>query len=129
MINSTRSRLIFGFLAVAVLSGSPSIVVGGRPINTGVENEAITRVRQDLNAAREIYTSRRNAISLSLRLAAVSADMITAAARGVEAEILTWIGFLWRNLLPVTLGNLIGGGVFVGMSYWGAYLCGSTATT
>lgn len=38
------------------------------------------------------------------------------------ADSLTWINFLWKNLLPVTIGNIIGGGVFVGMSYWGAYL-------
>jgi formate/nitrite transporter FocA (FNT family) len=25
-------------------------------------------------------------------------------------------------LLPVTIDNIIGGAVFVGMSYWGAYL-------
>jgi formate/nitrite transporter len=41
---------------------------------------------------------------------------------GVDPNILGWVNFLWRNLLPVTLGNIIGGGVFVGMSYWGAYL-------
>lgn len=41
---------------------------------------------------------------------------------GVDPNILGWINFLWRNLLPVTIGNIIGGGVFVGMSYWGAYL-------
>jgi formate/nitrite transporter len=35
---------------------------------------------------------------------------------------LSWIGFLWKNLLPVTIGNIIGGVVFVGMSYWSAYL-------
>lgn len=29
---------------------------------------------------------------------------------------------LWRNLLPVTIGNLIGGGVFVGAVYWFVYL-------
>jgi formate transporter len=41
---------------------------------------------------------------------------------GVDPNILGWVNFLWRNLLPVTIGNIIGGGVFVGMSYWGAYL-------
>jgi len=41
---------------------------------------------------------------------------------GIDPGILTWINFLWRNLLPVTIGNIIGGAVFVGMSYWGAYL-------
>ncbi len=40
----------------------------------------------------------------------------------ISMDSLTWINFLWKNLLPVTIGNVIGGGVFVGMSYWGAYL-------
>jgi len=35
---------------------------------------------------------------------------------------LNWLSFLWKNMVPVTIGNIIGGGVFVGMSYWGAYL-------
>lgn len=35
---------------------------------------------------------------------------------------LTWEGFLWNNLLPVTLGNLIGGVVLVGLGYWFVYL-------
>ena len=46
---------------------------------------------------------------------------------GVDPNILNWINFLWRNLLPVTMGNIIGGVVFVGMSYWGAYLRPKTA--
>ena len=37
-------------------------------------------------------------------------------------DLLDWVPFLWRNLLPVTIGNIIGGGLFVGMSYWSAYL-------
>ncbi len=34
---------------------------------------------------------------------------------------LTWSGFALSNLLPVTLGNIVGGGVFVGIAYWYAY--------
>ncbi len=41
---------------------------------------------------------------------------------GLDLSSLTWINFLWKNLVPVTIGNIIGGTVFVGMSYWGAYL-------
>ncbi len=41
---------------------------------------------------------------------------------GIDLGVVNWINFLWRNLLPVTIGNIIGGAVFVGMSYWGAYL-------
>jgi formate transporter len=37
---------------------------------------------------------------------------------------LTWSGFLYDNLLPVTLGNLIGGGLLVGAVYWLVYLRG-----
>jgi formate transporter len=35
---------------------------------------------------------------------------------------LTWGAFLVRNLLPVTIGNLIGGAGFVGLLYWFIYL-------
>lgn len=35
---------------------------------------------------------------------------------------LNMMGFLMNNLLPVTLGNIIGGGIFVGMWYWLIYL-------
>jgi len=48
------------------------------------------------------------------------------ASAGANPETLTWLGFVWKNLLPVTLGNVAGGAVFVGMSYWGAYLRPST---
>jgi formate transporter FocA len=37
---------------------------------------------------------------------------------------LTWHNFLWANLLPVTLGNIIGGTVLVGLVYWFVFLRG-----
>ena len=45
-----------------------------------------------------------------------------AAPAAFDPGSLSWVSFLWKNLLPVTIGNIIGGAVFVGMSYWGAYL-------
>ena len=36
--------------------------------------------------------------------------------------LLNWGSFIVNNLIPVTIGNIIGGGLFVGMSYWSAYL-------
>jgi formate/nitrite transporter len=44
------------------------------------------------------------------------------AIAGIDPGMINWVNFLWKNLLPVTIGNIIGGSVFVGMSYWGAYL-------
>jgi formate transporter len=40
---------------------------------------------------------------------------------------LTWEGFLLANLLPVTLGNVIGGTLLVGAVYWFVYLRKSKA--
>jgi formate/nitrite transporter len=45
----------------------------------------------------------------------------------LDPNLLGWGSFLWKNLLPVTIGNIIGGGFFVGMSYWSAYLRPSSA--
>jgi len=45
-----------------------------------------------------------------------------AGPANVDPNSLTWIAFLWKNIVPVTIGNIIGGAVFVGLSYWGAYL-------
>ena len=41
---------------------------------------------------------------------------------GSKADALTWGGFLGNNLVPVTLGNIVGGAVFVGMIYFLVYL-------
>jgi len=35
---------------------------------------------------------------------------------------LTWVSFLVNNLIPVTIGNIIGGAGLVGLVYWFAYL-------
>lgn len=35
---------------------------------------------------------------------------------------LTWANFFLKNLLPVTIGNIIGGAVMVGLVYWFAFL-------
>jgi len=40
----------------------------------------------------------------------------------LNLENLTTANFLFANLLPVTLGNLVGGSVFVGLFYWFIYL-------
>lgn len=46
--------------------------------------------------------------------------MIQSSASQFEA--LTWGNFLIMNLLPVTIGNSIGGGIFIGLAYWIIYL-------
>lgn len=43
-------------------------------------------------------------------------------AGNMNLDNLTITSFLFDNLLPVTLGNIIGGSVFVGLFYWFIYL-------
>ncbi len=45
-----------------------------------------------------------------------------AADAKIAVENLTWGGFLFNNLLPVTIGNIIGGAIMVGAVYWLVYL-------
>ena len=45
-----------------------------------------------------------------------------AAEAGVDISALTWGNFLGVNLVPVTIGNIIGGAVCVGCAYWFIYL-------
>lgn len=42
--------------------------------------------------------------------------------RVTNIEILTWQAFLFNNLIPVTIGNIIGGGLLVAAAYWAIYL-------
>ncbi len=48
-----------------------------------------------------------------------------ALSHGMTQELLNllnWKTFIINNLLPVTLGNIVGGGVFVACIYWFCYL-------
>jgi CBS domain-containing protein len=53
-------------------------------------------------------------------------QMLSAAQKilgqAPDLSRLTISGFLVRNLLPVTIGNIIGGGFLVGIIYWFVYL-------
>jgi formate transporter len=51
-------------------------------------------------------------------------DPAFAAAKKIDLSGLTWGSFLYKNLLPVTLGNIIGGAVLVAAMYWFIYLRG-----
>ena len=48
------------------------------------------------------------------------ADML-----GLDTGCLTMFGFFIKNLLPVTIGNIIGGSFFVGLTYWGCFRTGN----
>jgi formate/nitrite transporter FocA (FNT family) len=39
-----------------------------------------------------------------------------------KLELLTWKAFFITNLIPVTIGNIIGGAVLVAAVYWVVFL-------
>jgi len=49
-------------------------------------------------------------------------DPAFTAASKVDVTSLTWENFLINNLLPVTIGNIIGGAVLVAAVYWAIFL-------
>lgn len=44
------------------------------------------------------------------------------SASPAQFESLNWSNYFFNNLLPVSLGNIIGGAIFVGLAYWFIYL-------
>ncbi|MDO5026430.1 MAG: formate/nitrite transporter family protein [Tissierellia bacterium] len=55
-------------------------------------------------------------------MAKANPEFVAATGLGAEALAnLTWSGFLVKNILPVTLGNMVGGIVFVVTAYWLAF--------
>jgi formate transporter len=58
----------------------------------------------------------------------VKSDSTFVAQHDVVAAHLTWGRFLVSNLVPVTIGNVIGGALMVGAVYWFVYLRGKEAS-
>jgi formate/nitrite transporter len=52
----------------------------------------------------------------------ISAGLFAKAEYGISADKLTWGAFFVKNLIPVTLGNIVGGAGLVGLPYWAVYL-------
>jgi len=61
-------------------------------------------------------------IPLGLLLKREPAVLAAANKTAEQLTNLTWQGFIFNNLIPVTLGNLIGGVILVAAVYWFVYL-------
>ena len=61
-------------------------------------------------------------VPFAMAVATFDPAFIAGRALETQADGLTWGRFVFGNLAPVTLGNLIGGSVLVGGVYWFVYL-------
>jgi formate transporter len=61
-------------------------------------------------------------VPYAMFIAVFDPDFVAGRGLGPQAQALTWAAFLGHNLLPVTIGNVIGGAALVGAVYWFVYL-------
>jgi formate transporter FocA len=61
-------------------------------------------------------------IGLLIRSGAPQSFWTAIGKTSADFSALTWDRFLINNLLPVTIGNIIGGALMVGVVYWFVYL-------
>jgi len=63
-------------------------------------------------------------VPMSIMIKNFAPDSFWETTGHMQSEFadLNTLDFITNNLLPVTLGNVIGGGVFVGLGYWIIYL-------
>lgn len=61
-------------------------------------------------------------VPFALLVAGNDPAFVAANGLATQAETLAWTRFVVANLVPVTMGNVIGGVVLVGVVYWFVYL-------
>jgi two-component system NtrC family sensor kinase len=78
MLYSTRSKLIASFLGVSLLVGVASLFIGVGLVDKHIFGEALNRVRQDLNAASEMYATRAKHVKTSLSITTLGFAFISS---------------------------------------------------
>jgi formate transporter FocA len=67
-------------------------------------------------------------VGLFIKANANAAFWTSIGKTAADFPNLTWGNFFIANLIPVTIGNIIGGAVMVGLVYWSIYLRTATKT-
>ena len=75
------------------------------------------RVKEDTARCIVIFWCLFAFIALGFEHSVANMTLLLAALAGAHPETVNWYGF-GHNLLWVSLGNVIGGGGFVGLAYW-----------
>jgi two-component system NtrC family sensor kinase len=86
---SLKAKLIVSFLAVIVIGGLVTTLVGTRLIGTGIIRQAQDKVRNDLNAAREIYRQEGEKLKDTVRFTALRRFFIAEALLSNDIKTLT----------------------------------------
>ena len=128
-----NKTLMLAFLAGAYIAfgGLLAIIVGGGSPGIAAENPGITKFLFGATfpiglilvvvVGAELFTG-NNAYFVAMGFEHSIANMFFIPLAIFEGAQITWETFVIKNLIPATLGNIVGGVVFVGMFY--GYLFG-----
>ena len=86
---SLKAKLIVSFLAVIVIGGLVTTLVGARLIGTDIIRQAQEKVRNDLNAARELYRQDGEKLKDTVRLTALRRLLFGQTLPGSDIKTLT----------------------------------------
>jgi two-component system NtrC family sensor kinase len=103
-MHSMRFKLIASLIAVSILIGLISLVIGVNLLYRSVLDEAHNRIRQDLNVARVIYDGRIDAMRLALDISATLPETVRAVSANDRAALEKMITGLSGELKPDFLG-------------------------
>ncbi len=89
---SLKTKLIVSFLAVVIITGSVTTLIGVNLIGSGIIREEQDRVRTDLYSAREIYQEELKEIRDLVRLTAerffIKEAILEGNLKGIEKELI-----------------------------------------
>jgi two-component system NtrC family sensor kinase len=86
---SLKTKLVTSFLAVILICGLVATLVGTQLIGTGIVRQAQDKVRNDLNAAREIYRQETEKLKDTVRFTALRRFFIREALLNNDIKALT----------------------------------------
>ncbi|MBI4525665.1 MAG: formate/nitrite transporter family protein [Deltaproteobacteria bacterium] len=112
--------LVRGILANALVCLAVWLAAGGRSVVDKVFG-IVFPIAAFVAGGFEHSVANMYFIPLGLLLSQEPAVSQAAGISSHQLAGLTWSGF-WRNLAAATVGNVIGGGVLVGLVYWFIYL-------
>ena len=103
-INSLRFKLIASLIAVSLIIGLISLMVGVNLLYRSVLAEANNRISQDLNVARVIYDERIGTVRLALEISASTPELVKALSSDDRLAVSEVLKGLSGRLKPDFMG-------------------------
>jgi len=118
---SFSQALVLGIMCNALVCMAVWLTYSGRSVADKIA-AIIFPITAFVAAGFEHSVANMYLIPMGLLIKTDEAFLLKTGKTTADYASLTWQSFFMKNLLPVTIGNIIGGAVLVGVIYWLAYL-------